>query len=113
METRPLVGYGLETIGQVYEPVIGYPDIPHNLILNLCTFIGIPGMLFYLLGVIVIIVKKFKKKNKDYIDNLTFFVIIGHLISSMFGNTMYYTTPYYIIILGMNMIELNKEDNIN
>ena len=99
---RPVFGYGLENLDKRY--LKDHIDIghPHNLIIYLAGSVGIPGMLFYISALIVILIKCIKNIKKDnIIMNLCCFVLIGHLISSMFGVTIYYITVYYIIILGM------------
>ncbi len=110
---KPIFGYGLDNLGeQYYNKNVGN-DMPHNLIINLCATVGVPGMLFYMIAVLIVLIKGLKNYNKnDHITNLTYFVIIGHLVSSMFGNTMYYVTPYYVIILGMGMYALNEKEKL-
>ena len=43
------------------------------------------------------------------------FSVIAYLISAMFGNSMYYTSPYYFVILGFLFKEIvetqNQKDN--
>lgn len=114
IKEKPLFGFGLDNIGKEYW-YYGIPfDMPHNLFLNLSATIGIPGMLFYVIGLLIVIIRGIKNySKKSHIDNLTCAVIITHFISSMFGNTMYYVTPYYVIILGMGMLSLNERKNLS
>lgn len=62
-----------------------------------------------------IILKRALGKIKNNMDNeillITFFSIAGYLISAMFGNSMYYTSPYFFIILGFLMCEINDKRN--
>lgn len=111
---KPLFGFGLDNLGEEYWKY-GIPfDMPHNLFLNLSATIGIPGMLFYVIGLLIVIIKGIKNYNKKgHLDNLMCAVIITHFVSSMFGNTMYYVTPYYVIILGMGMLSLNEKENLS
>ena len=110
---KPAFGYGLENSDKRYSRDgidIGHS---HNLIINLTTTIGIPGMLFYISGLIIVLIKLFKNmKKENIIMNMCCFIIIAHLISSMFGVTIYYVTVYFIIILGMALkflTEVNKD----
>lgn len=110
IKEKPIFGYGLDNLGYKYMENNITINMPHNLILGLSATIGIPGMLFYIFSVLLVLIKGFKNlKNGDHIINLPYFVIVSHLISSMFGNTMYYVTPYYVIILGMGMLYLNEK----
>lgn len=114
IKEKPIFGYGLDNLGNKYLEYDIDIDMPHNLILGLGATIGIPGMLFYFSTVSLILIKGFKKyKTNDSFSNLFYFVVFGHLVSSMFGNTMYYVTPYYVIILGMGMLDLNEDVSNN
>lgn len=100
---KPIVGYGLDNLASAYLKDNITIDTPHNLILNLAATTGYPGMILYVGGLIVLIIqglKKIKKNNND-LENLVVFLIIDHFISSMFGVTIYYVIPYFIIFLGM------------
>ena len=114
IQKKPIIGYGPETLRHQY--LINSridQDRPHNLIIYLACVSGIPGMLLYMTAVGIIVVKGIKKllsQNKDGIIYLI--IIITYLISSMFGNSMYYTSPYFFIFLGslMNSNLIKKED---
>ena len=95
-------------------PVFGvgpdaYSDEPHNEILQLGVETGIPGAIFYLLGLMVIafcILKKIKEMETfTIIDGI---VVFGYIVSSMFGVIFFYTAVYYYIYLGM-LSENNKK----
>lgn len=99
---NPIIGYGADNLGEQYDTVLLYgKDRPHNLILYLACVSGIPGMLIYLLAVAIIIIKgiiklfKGNEKVKIYL-----LVVIAYMISSMFGNSMFYTSPFFFIFLG-------------
>lgn len=99
---KPLVGYGLDNLKYKYQEDNIITDTPHNLILNLAATVGYPGMLLYISGLIVLIIKGLKQiKENNHITNLSCFILIDHFISSMFGVTMYYVIPYFMIILGI------------
>ena len=42
-----------------------------------------------------------RKGRKQMLVRQLLFTIIAYLISAMFGNSMYYTSPYFFILLGM------------
>lgn len=92
---RPILGYG---------PECWRGERPHNEILQHALFLGIPGLLFYLAALVLLLVKQLKKLKK--LQNVTIIAlgaVIGYFISSFFGLTMFYTVPYYFILLGFGM----------
>jgi len=99
---NPIIGYGADNLGEQYDTVLLYgKDRPHNLVLYLACVSGIPGMLIYLLAVGIIIIKGIIRLIKGK-DDVTIFllVVIAYMISSMFGNSMFYTSPFFFIFLG-------------
>ena len=90
-------------------------DRPHNLILQLLTTSGLPGCILYMSAVGIILIRGLKNIDmKNDLLVVCLFTSIVYLISSMFGNSMYYTSPYFYIILGFLMKELiEKEGTIN
>lgn len=109
---KPIFGYGPDNLGREYIlEGITKQDRPHNLIIYLAGVSGIPGMIMYMTAVGIIIVrgiKNFIKQNKDV--TVFLLVVITYLISSMFGNSMYYTSPYFFIFLG-SLMRINSEKN--
>lgn len=98
---KPLFGYGLENVSNRYLKDHIDIDMPHNLILQLSMTVGIIGMLLYIAGVLIVLIVGLRNTKKDDILSLLgYFVLIAHLISAMFGVTIYYVTPYFVIILG-------------
>jgi len=70
-------------------------------------------MLIYVTAVGIIIVKAIKRLLKNDENGKIFLIIvITYLISAMFGNSMYYTSPYFFIFLGslMNCNLKKKEE---
>lgn len=113
----PIVGYGMENI--TTEMMRLNNTSPHNLILSLGLFTGVPGACFYLFGVaIVMIVGLWNLKKMDEIEALCYFSCLGYLISSMFGTSKYYTSPFFFVFFGMVygawLISMtNKEESNN
>lgn len=98
---HPLVGFGVE--GLLSEYGVG---TPHNEFLQYTAFFGIPVMLYYTAACCVVLWRIFR--NHKQMSNSTmvcFFVTIGYLASSFFGVTIFYTTPYLYILLGMTYAE--------
>jgi len=110
---RPILGYGPDNLRMKYDEVSIKQDRPHNLLIQLATTSGIPGMLIYVTAVGIIIVKAIKRLLKNDENGKIFLIIvITYLISAMFGNSMYYTSPYFFIFLGslMNCNLKKKEE---
>ena len=99
---NPILGYGADNLQGEYKKYNINQDRPHNLVIQLATTSGIPGLILYICGVGVILIRGFRRVNFDnMIYQSVLFTIIAYLISAMFGNSMYYTSPYFFILLGM------------
>lgn len=99
---KPILGYGADNLESEYKKYNIEQDRPHNLIIQLATTSGLPGCILYIIAIGLILVRAFKKlNNSNSIYTIVFFAIIAYLISAMFGNSMYYTSPYYFIFLGI------------
>ncbi len=103
---KPLLGYGAENLEEEYAKYNIDQDRPHNLLIQLATTSGIPGLLLYMSAIVLILIRGIKKlKEHNSEDNsiylVAYFAVIAYLISAMFGNSMYYTSPYFFILLGI------------
>ena len=77
-------------------------DRPHNIILQIASFVGIPAAFVYIIIIFKIFLSSLKNlKEKNIFVIGIFFTGICYFISSMFGNSMFYTSPYFMIILGL------------
>lgn len=110
IKKRPILGYG---------PGIQYDSnwnrfietAPHNEYLECALYLGIPGLVMYLGGLITLCVDRCKKlKNLDYTDIVAAGALIGYLISSAVGARRFYTSPYMFIFLGMLITWKAKDD---
>ena len=108
---RPVLGYGPENLGSEYIKVgMVTSDRPHNLIIQLATTSGFPGLILYLSGIGIILIRALKTMQfENELQVIAFSVVIAYLISAMFGNSMYYTSPYFFIFLGFLMNENEKK----
>lgn len=101
---KPFIGYGPDNMRPLYEEVSISQDRPHNLIIQLAATSGIPGMLLYVIAVGIIVVKGIRRLLKNNEKGKIFLIIIAtYLVSAMFGNSMYNTSPYFFIFLGSLM----------
>ena len=101
---RPLLGYGPDALGTPYEEAGESTDRPHNELLQFAASQGFIAMFLYLGALITLAARAFNKRHALSTLTLTLgFVVIGYLASSMFGNTMYYTTPFYVMFLSFTV----------
>lgn len=103
---KPLIGYGLDNSVSEYSRYNSYvSDRPHNIFLYITASSGFIGAMLYFTGYFMILLKPFIKiiKNKKITkeEEILFFIIGAFFVSSLFGNTMFYTSPYIILFLGM------------
>lgn len=103
---HPIVGGGMECLNSYYDYISGkygvsYNDRPHNMILQVSSFIGIPGALIYIALILYIAITNLKIMKNNNIQIMVYFTAMCYFISSMFGNSMYYTSPYFMILLGI------------
>ena len=101
IKERPLFGWGIEGIGKRLEEETGYSDRPHNEYLQYAVFFGIPAAALYVSGVLSVYIKAFRRRaNLDRTSATCLVAAFGYLVSAFFGNTMYYTAPFFFILLG-------------
>ena len=56
----------------------------------------------------IIIKRNIRNFNiEDGVQVISLFTVIAYLISAMFGNSMFYTSPYFFIFLGFLMKDKN------
>ena len=101
IKEKPLFGYGIENVSEEYKSVGIYEDRPHSSILQIALFLRLPALILIIYLISNLFVNNIKNIKKESLINIGILVIfISYTISSLFGNSMYYTTPYYMIILG-------------
>lgn len=111
---NPVLGYGPENLGELYKEQGIEQDRPHNLLIQQATTSGIIGLVTYIsaMGIILIVgLKNMKLENGMHI--IVYANVLAYLMSAMFGNSMYYTSPYFFIFLGLLMFENIEEIKMN
>lgn len=103
IKERPLFGYGPEGTyySWFFEDEVGW-DRPHNEYIQHALFMGIPAAIFYIVGLILLFI--YCIKNRKQLPNyaiISGIAVFAYCISAFFGNTMFYTTPYFFMMLGM------------
>ena len=109
---RPLLGYGPDNLGERYSETGHSTDRPHNELIQFMASLGVPATLLYIGAVIALASQAFKHRKTLSIETLGLgFAVIAYLISSMFGNTMFYTTPFYLMIFALTyqFITIDKD----
>ena len=111
---RPVFGWGLENLLNEFYYQYGINEgRTHNLILQLAGTTGIFGVLFYMVAVIAIFFKVVRNYKKwGLIEYITIPTFIAYMVSSMFGNSAFYTSPYFMIILGMMIASMIYKEKI-
>lgn len=97
----PIVGYGPE----MYHPVLG-PTMWTNRvdleILQYGVFFGFPGMLLYVFSLVSLAYTRMKQLIQlSPTVLIAGGCVISYMVSSCFGNSMFYTAPYFWIVLGI------------
>ena len=100
---KPLFGWGPDNLGELYyADGLSFTDRPHNEFIQIAASLGIPCLIMYCFGLFNWLIDMFKKKD------IICIVCIGYLICSVFSNSMFYTTPYFYMFLGLTYGIINK-----
>lgn len=117
IKKKPIFGAGLENMIYEYGKIGIGEGRSHNLVLQLAGTVGIPGLILYLLGVSFIFFKALKYfKVWDTYTYMGMFVMVSYLISSLTGNSGFYTSGYFYIFVGFVVVgtmALGKEKEEN
>lgn len=110
---RPIFGYGPEGFytmamnGEVFEAK------PHNEYIQHAAFIGIPGLVFYLVALCSLFVFCVKRlKEPGYMVLTLGATLFAYCVSAFFGNTLFETAPYYFIVLGLLSASCCEQENV-
>lgn len=110
---NPLFGYGPDNLGERFEEAKLKSDRPHNEPLQFAASLGIPAMIFYVMAISIYFVTFFKiRKRLSIMDIGIFVAVVTYFVSSQFGNTMYYTTPFYFMLLGQSIGIFKREKQV-
>lgn len=112
LKEKPLLGYGLENIAIEYYKTNLQEDRPHNCILEIGLNMGIIGIIIYIYYLIIETINTIKSIKKSNIIHIGIYMItISYFISSLFGNSTFYITPYYFFMIGI--LQSIKKQNVD
>lgn len=99
---KPLFGYGPDNLHARYKQDGLNHDRPHNELLQLAANLGFPAAFFYITALIFFFLNLLKHRKTLTVEALGLHTaVFTYLLSSMVGLSMFYTTPYYFIFLGL------------
>ena len=100
---KPLFGWGTEGIADMLsKDSHGLNNRPHNEYLQYAAFFGIPAAIIYVCGVLAVFLRAWKKRR--FLNAYTVVCLAAaftYCVSAVFGNTMFYTAPFFFIFLGL------------
>lgn len=104
----PVFGIGFEGISfrTLLDTVGNYR--PHNEFLQYALFYGIPASVLYFCGCGGVFLRGLKKRaTVEYPTLICLLGAFGYLVSSVFGLSLYCTTPFLFVFLGMGYADGN------
>lgn len=109
----PVVGYGPEQLNDKYSgAMLPWTDRPANEYIQHMVFLGIPGLLFYLASLITMLVCQLKRIRKLTPTTIAAAgCVIAYAVCAFTGNTMFYTTPYMFMFLGLAAKNVHNYDS--
>ena len=96
---RPVFGYGCEGISTVLQET-NIAANPHNEVITYAAFYGIPASVLYVSGVAVTVFRGLR--SYDQYSVIAACAVSGYFISSLFGVSMFYTAPFFFVLLGLS-----------
>ena len=112
IKEKPLLGHGLEGITDAMGANGNFDNNrPHNEYLQYAAFFGIPAAAAYFAGCFATFLRGLKFKGQlDGAQIAGFAASFAYLVSALFGNTMYYTTPLFFMFMGLSCSVHASED---
>ncbi len=98
---KPLIGYGPDNLKPASLKYKMKMDRAHNEFLEIASAIGIPGALFYYIGIISAIICFLKRKNTLPSTLGASVAVMAYFISSLFGVFLFYTACHLFVMLGI------------
>ncbi len=106
---KPLLGYGVEGIADQLSRDGGLART-HNLYLEYAAFFGVPAALCFITGIFHNFLNGLKQKLSLDIDTMTALAAtFSFAFSALFGISIFYTTPYFFMLIGLSFTILPKQ----
>ena len=101
---KPLFGWGPDNLGELYyTDGLTYTDSPHNEFIQIAAMLGFPALVFYLCGLFSWFHTVVKRSRRLDLFGLGLaMVAVSYIVNSIFSNSMFYTTPYFYMLLGFS-----------
>ena len=100
---RPLLGFGPGNMMDQYVPYLDLPSSPHNDLILMAGSLGFPAVILYVLGLFCHFRGFFTAAKKlSILEASLYGAVLSYLVSSFFGVSMYNTTPYFYMVLGLS-----------
>lgn len=107
---NPILGVGLENMLYAYNEKGVNEGRSHNLVVQLAGTLGFPALICYIAGMAFIFFAGLKSlKSWDAYMYTGMFVMVSYLLSSLTGNSAFYTSGYFYIFVGLVVLELMKQ----
>ncbi|MDW7656062.1 MAG: O-antigen ligase family protein, partial [Bacillota bacterium] len=101
---RPLLGYGPDNLGAAYREAGISIDRPHNEFIQIAASLGWPALLLYVSALVSHAINFVRThKTVSAFECGLFAIVLTYLVSSIFGNTMFYTSPFFFLIFGLSV----------
>jgi len=101
IKQRPILGYGPDVLVDKSGNVL-ITDVPHNEYIECAYYLGIPGLVMYLGGLVGLYISKIKNKVKLSTETLVSMIaLLSYLISAFFGVRKFYTAPFMYMFMGL------------
>ena len=106
ISNKPILGYGPDMMyDRLFRPVVSLT--PHNEFLECALYMGIPGLVMYLGGLLTLFVCRIKKlKDLPFLMIVSSCSVIGYQVSAFFGVRKFHTVAYMFMFVGFL---INKE----
>lgn len=106
---KPLLGYGVEGIADRLSRDCELTR-PHNVYMEFAAFFGVPAALCFITGIFHNFLNGLKQKLSLDIDTMTALAAtFSFAFSALFGISIFYTTPYFFMLIGLSFTILPKQ----
>ena len=111
VKKNPWFGVGPNIVAEYYwKDGIG-EGVPHNFLLEMASYNGIPALIVYLALLGYIFIRCLINGDKYNMALLT--CMASYLTSAFFGNMFFNNSPNFVIVMGMLSSDIILEDKIN